>query len=167
MTLRPQGGPAGSVIAEADGFRQASWSRRSSARPVTNGFVDLAGVEMRNFERVQDDQVFAVPLDILQGFRYRLLEALHVRQRRDHGLLQAGAIRPATAELLGENQRRRPVALLEKRVEQQLPDLDVVRVGDADRAQSDDRFVVPAGPEQRADSFMLPRGLRFLPASDV
>ena len=166
MTLCPEGGPAGLVNENGGGFRQASWSRSvERALAIADRLVDFAGIEIRDLERIEHRQVFAVALDVSGGLHDRLVKALHVRQCRDQGLLQAGDIRPVRDQLLGEHQRGRPVALLEKGVEQQFLGHEVVRPGHRDRAQPDDRFVVAAGPQQRADGIMRPRGWR--PAGDL
>jgi hypothetical protein len=60
-------------------------------------------------------------------------------------------------QLLDQRQSRRPVALLEEGVEQQLFGLLVAGPGNDDAAQPDDRLVVLAGAQQQADRVMLPR----------
>ncbi len=131
------------------------------ALAVTDRFVGFAGIEMRHFERVEHGEVFAVPHDIVQGLRDRLIIALHVRQRRDQRLLQAGDVGLAARQFLGQRQRRQPIALLKERVEQQFLGDEIVRPERPGSRIIDDRFVVLAGAQQRADVVVeLRRDLR-------
>jgi hypothetical protein len=75
-----------------------------------------------------------VAFDVAGGLRNRVLKTLHVGERRDQQPSQPGVIRLAAHQLFGEGQRRRPVALLEKRVEQQFFGDEVIRRGHRDRA---------------------------------
>ena len=71
-----------------------------------------------------------MPHDIVVGLRDRLVVSLHVRQRGDQRLLQARNVGLAARQLFGERVRRQPVALLEKRVEQQFFGDEIVRADD-------------------------------------
>ena len=87
-----------------------------------------------------------MPVEIARGLHDGLVIAFHVGKRCDQRLLQPGHAGLLLRQLLGQDQRGRPVALLEKRVEQQLLGHEIVRMGDMDRAELDDRFVISAGP---------------------
>ena len=132
----------------AAGFGVAQLDR---ALAEADGVRGLAGIEIRDLERVEHGEVLAMPHDIAVGLRDRLVIALEVRQRRDQRLLQAGDVRLAADEVLGERERRQPFALLEKSVEQQFLGDDIVRPDDDDGARFGDRLVVLAGSQQRAN----------------
>lgn len=66
-----------------------------AALAVADRFVDLAGVEIRHLERIEDGDLLAMALDILRGLHDRLVVALHVGKRCDQRLLQAGDVWPA------------------------------------------------------------------------
>jgi len=135
--------------------------------PTTNRLIDLSGVKISNFESIEHGQVFAVPVDISGGLHNGLIVAFHVGKRRGQSLLQPGNSGLPLRKRLGQNKRGRPVALLEKCIKQQFLGQEVVRLGNVDRAQLDDRFIISAGPQQRADGFMLRRGLRIRTAGNV
>jgi hypothetical protein len=107
------------------------------------------GLELR--EHVDDAELLAVAYNVLMRLGDRLTVAPHVRQRHDHGFLQPRVVRPPAVQVLDQGKSRRPLALLKKRIEQQRPDGEILGPGDEERAQFDDRFVVLAGLQQRAD----------------
>src|SRR6266481_4781545 len=55
------------------------------------------------------------------------VEALHVRERRDQGFPQAGVVGLVAEQLLDQRERRHPIALLVKGIEQQFPGRKIVR----------------------------------------
>jgi hypothetical protein len=138
----------------AAGFGVAQLER---ALTVADRLIDLAEIEMRDLERVEHGQIFAVALAERQRLGDRLGIVLGVRQRRDQRFVQARIVRVQAGEFLSERERRRPVALLIERVEQQFLGGEIVRPSDEDRAQLHDRVVVAAGAKERADRLV---GLR-------
>jgi hypothetical protein len=93
MTLRPDGGPLGSVKERGRISAGLGVPQLDRALPIAYRFVGLPSIEMRDLERVEHRKVFAMPLDILRGLHDRLIVALHVRERRDQRFLQAGDVR--------------------------------------------------------------------------
>ena len=72
--------------------------------------------------------------NVLKSARDRLVVALQVRQRGDQCFLQTGDVRLTLGELLGEYERRQPIAFVIKRIKQQFFTGKIVRPEDEDRA---------------------------------
>jgi len=103
---------------DARNFGSFGVAQLDAVLAVTDRLLDLAGVEIRHFQRVEHRELLAVPLDVLRSLDDRLVVALHVGQRGDQRLLQARDVRPPARQFLGQRQRGRPIAVLEKCVEQ-------------------------------------------------
>ena len=124
------------------------------ALAVMDRLLRAAGIEAADLEHVEDLQVFAMLREILARLRDRLLIALHVGERNDNVPAQTRQVRPGCDQFLGEDAGGLPVAALEESVEQQFLGVEIGRIDHGDRAQPDDRLLVLAGAQQRADVCM-------------
>ncbi|MEH2602945.1 hypothetical protein V1277_002322 [Bradyrhizobium sp. AZCC 1588] len=137
------------------------------ALPVTDRLIGPPGVVGRDLERVEDGEILAVALEVPRRLHDRLVVAFQIGQRRDPRLLQPSIARLVPVQLFGEDQCRLPIAFLKERIEQQFPGNEILRIADGDGAQLDDRFIVFAGPQQRANGVITSRRLRKRPAQRV
>jgi hypothetical protein len=99
------------------------------------------------------------------GFGYEHSEPVHTAPRSSSPALcrfEQKVIAPGSVNEVQDANKHpcRCCTFLINRIKQQLFGHEIVRPGDDDRAQFDDRFVIPAGPKKRANGVVgLLRGM--------